>query len=172
MNTQQILDEVRRCGAALVIVDGRLKASPPDMLPADLKAAIRERAAEIKERLLADGGMGTTLPRVWQERNRWSDGARPPLPLHRCGALFCRTCHVLSPSAHRAGCDFKRFDPCGSRWFWLSAHGAIKCVGCSAPSDLALVEAWVLAHKTGEEGNGQEIPAEVLSLLQISAPIQ
>jgi hypothetical protein len=53
MNAQQILDEVRRCGAALVIIHGRLKASPPGVLPGDLKVAIRERAAEIKVRLLA-----------------------------------------------------------------------------------------------------------------------
>jgi hypothetical protein len=172
MNTQQILDEVRRCGAALVIVDGRLKASPPGMLPAELKAAIRERAAEIKERLLADGGMDETSPRVRQERNRWRDKPCQPMPLRRCGALVCRTCGAHSPSAHNGDCPAPPFDLCHSPWFWLSPHGAIKCVACSAPSDLALVEAWVLAHETGEVGHGERIPAEVLSLLHINGPIQ
>jgi hypothetical protein len=53
MNAQAILDEVRRRGASLLIVDGRLKVSPPGLLPDTLKAAIREQVAVIKSRLTA-----------------------------------------------------------------------------------------------------------------------
>ena len=52
MNAQEILVEVEKFGAALVVLDGKLKAMPPVVLPAYLKAAIRERASEIKAALL------------------------------------------------------------------------------------------------------------------------
>jgi len=94
------------------------------------------------------------------------------MPLRRCGALVCRSCHVLSPSPHREGCVFPRFEPCRSRWFWLSPYGAIKCVSCAAPADLELVEAWVLARETGEGDDGFGIPAEILSLLHVASPPQ
>jgi tubulysin polyketide synthase-like protein len=103
------------------------------------------------------------------ERNRWPEQPRPPLPLRRCCALVCRTCHLHSPTPHREDCASLFFEPCGSRWFWLSPHGAIKCVACAAPVDLTLVEAWVLARETGEGSDGYRIPAEILSLLHIRA---
>jgi hypothetical protein len=52
MNAQEILAEVEKFGATLVVLDGKLKATPPGVLPSDLKAAIRERAPEIKAALL------------------------------------------------------------------------------------------------------------------------
>jgi hypothetical protein len=51
MNADEILAEVRRCSVKLFVLDGRLKASPPGVLPAALKAAIREGALEIKSLL-------------------------------------------------------------------------------------------------------------------------
>ncbi len=61
----------------------------------------------------------------------------------------------------------------GSRWFWLSAHGAIKCVACApAPPDLELVEGWMLARETGERDDGRRIPAEILSPLHVASPLQ
>jgi hypothetical protein len=54
MNVEEIIVQVHRCGAALTVIDGRLKAAPPGVLPLELKAAIRERAAEIKARLAGD----------------------------------------------------------------------------------------------------------------------
>jgi hypothetical protein len=51
---------------------------------------------------------------------------------------------------------------CGSRWFWLSPHGAIKCVACNPPADLGLAEAWAIAR----EPDGR-IPGEILSLLHV-----
>ncbi len=52
MNAQEILAKVEKLGATLVVLDGKLKATPPGVLPSDLKAAIRERAPEIKAALL------------------------------------------------------------------------------------------------------------------------
>ena len=109
---------------------------------------------------LADGSRPLErYPRDW----------RAPMHLRRCGALICRACGALSPSPHREGCALPRFDSCRSRWFWLSPHGAIKCVACVAPADLGLVEAWVLARETGEGDDGYRIPAEILSLLRVGA---
>jgi hypothetical protein len=97
--------------------------------------------------------------------------AYPALPLRRCGSLVCRDCHAHSPGPHREGCLAPRFEPCRSRWFWLSPHRAIKCVACASPVDLALVEAWVLARETGE-GDGWRIPSEILMLLHVETPMQ
>jgi hypothetical protein len=51
---------------------------------------------------------------------------------------------------------------CGSRWYWLSPHGAIKCCVCNPPADLGLAEAWVMAR----ERDGR-IPGEILSALHL-----
>ena len=51
MNAGEILADVRRCGVELFVLDGRLKASSPGVLPAELKAVIREHAAEIRAAL-------------------------------------------------------------------------------------------------------------------------
>jgi hypothetical protein len=96
--------------------------------------------------------------------------AYPALPLHRCSAVTRRVCHAHSPGPHRKGCWAPRFEPCRSRWFWLTPHRAIKCVACARPADLALVEAWVLARETGEGDDGWRIPGEILSLLHIETP--
>jgi hypothetical protein len=97
---------------------------------------------------------------------------RAPIPLRRCGVLLCRTCHVHSPSPHKADCPLPRYDVCRSRWFWRSPHGAIKCIACAAPASLELVEGWVLARETGEGADGWRIPGEILSLLHVAGPPQ
>jgi hypothetical protein len=71
MNAQEILAEVEKFGATLVVLDGKLKATPPGVLPSDLKAAIRERAPEIKAALL-------TVPPP--TRPRFPMPAAPPGP--------------------------------------------------------------------------------------------
>ncbi len=46
-------------------------------------------------------------------------------------------------------------------------------VRCGAtPSDLGLVQAWVLARETGEGDDGWRIPGEILSLLYVMSPPQ
>jgi hypothetical protein len=107
-----------------------------------------------------------TPPSV-RDRQRWPDHACPPAPLRRCGSLVCLACHTHGPSPHREDCASPRFDPCPSPWFWLSSQGAIKCVACAAPADLALVQAWVLARAIGEEAHGIQVPDEILSLLRV-----
>ena len=94
------------------------------------------------------------------------------MPLRRYSALVCPTFHVHSPARHKPDCPFTRFEPCRSRWHWLSPHGAIKCVACETPADLTLVEAWVLARETSQGTNGFGIPGEILSLLHIASPTQ
>jgi hypothetical protein len=42
MNVQEIFAEARRHGVHLLVLDGKLKASPPGILPADLRSAIRK----------------------------------------------------------------------------------------------------------------------------------
>jgi len=81
-------------------------------------------------------------------------------PLRRCDAPICAPCGAHSPTPHRPDCAFPRYAPCGSRWWWLSVHGALKCVACSAPASLDLVRGWVLAP----EGDA---PGEVLSLMRL-----
>jgi hypothetical protein len=98
------------------------------------------------------------------ERNRWLGKIRKPLLLRRCGSLACRSCKVHSPSSHKGGCESLRFEPCRSRWFWLSPQGAIKCIACAPPDDLGLIEAWVLARDVSQGTDGF-VPSEVLSLL-------
>jgi hypothetical protein len=53
MNEDEILAQVQRCNVELFLLDGRLKACPPGVLPAELRAAIREKASEIKARFRA-----------------------------------------------------------------------------------------------------------------------
>jgi hypothetical protein len=106
------------------------------------------------------------------DRNRWPETARLPLPLQRCGSLVCPSCRVHSPSPHKSDCESPRFEACRSRWFWLSSHGAIKCVACAAPDNLGLIDAWVLARENGEGNDGFGIPSEVLSLLANSGSEQ
>jgi hypothetical protein len=98
--------------------------------------------------------------------------AYPALPLRRCGAMVCRDCHTHSSSPHREGCQTPRFEPCGSPWYWLSPYRAIKCVACEGPTNLSLVEGWVMARETGEGDDGWRIPGEILSLLHIATPMQ
>lgn len=48
MTPHEIISAVHRLGVVLAVVDGRLKASPPGLLPPELRSAIRERVAEVK----------------------------------------------------------------------------------------------------------------------------
>jgi len=45
-------------------------------------------------------------------------------------------------------------------------------VACAAPTDLGLVEAWVLARETDEGEDGWRIPGEILSLLHVMSALQ
>jgi hypothetical protein len=157
MSPHEIIAEARRCGAQLVVVDGRLKASPPGKLPEDLRAALRERVDEVKALLALE------VPELNLGPERFCE----PLPVRRCGALVRRICRVHSPSPHKPDCPLLRYEICRSRWYWLSPYRAIKCVGCETPTDLSIVEGWILGRETGEGEDGFGIPSEILSLLHI-----
>jgi len=156
VNVETLLADLSSRGIRLE-PDGLIVEPASKLTDAD-RALIRQHKAEILAMLTKS------------ERNRWPEAARRAMPLRRCGALVCPTCHVHSPSRHKHDCPFLRFEPCRSRWFWLSPHGAIKCVACESPADLALVEAWVLARDTGQGNDGFRIPGEILSLLHVASP--
>ena len=106
------------------------------------------------------------------ERDRWPECARPPMPLRRCGALVCRTCHAHGPSPHRVDCPLPRFDPCHSRWFWLSPHGAIKCVACAAAADLGWSKHGCRRARRARATMVGRFPVRFGPLLQMSSPPQ
>jgi hypothetical protein len=87
MNAEEILAKARRYGVELVVLDGRLKASPPGVLPADMKGAIREQASDIKARLLAtDQTEPPPAERPAEARATWPryvtpDSRNPLIPL-------------------------------------------------------------------------------------------
>ncbi len=202
MTAHEILAKVRGLGVRLVVIDGKLKATPPGLLPPDLKAAVRDRVDEIKARLsgaLESAPEAGSVNRPACPACHGTDLRVSPAgglvcgacgrflflhiepdatayastPLHRCGALVCSDCRIHSPSPHRETCRVPRLEPCGSRWFWLSPFRAIKCVACASPTDLSLVEAWVLApREAGEGDDGWRIPGEILSLLHVETPMQ
>jgi hypothetical protein len=158
---EDLISSFARRGIRLIPDGDGLAVEPASKLTDADRQKIRAKKAELIEFL-----------RRPPERNRWPEGARTATPLRRCGTLVCETCHAHSPSPHREDCANPRFDPCRSRWFWLSLCGALKCVACAGPSDHSLIEAWVLARETGEGEDGRRIPAEILSLLKVEAPPQ
>jgi hypothetical protein len=52
MTIEELIIEVRKCGAVPLLIDGKLKVTPPGKLPADLKDKLRQRADEIKALLV------------------------------------------------------------------------------------------------------------------------
>lgn len=63
-------------------------------------------------------------------------------------------------------CPSPLFEPCRSRWFWLSPYRAIERAACPAPADLGLVDAWILARQTGDGDDGCRILGEIFWLNQ------
>jgi hypothetical protein len=55
MTTREILDRVHERGVELLVINGKLKATPPGALPLELRAAVLERVAEIKAVIESDG---------------------------------------------------------------------------------------------------------------------
>jgi hypothetical protein len=79
--------------------------------------------------------------------------------LRQLSTSTSRHCHEPASHFHVRACR--------SRWFWLSPHGAIKCVASENPTDLSLVEGWILARETDEGPDGFGVPGEILSLLRM-----
>jgi hypothetical protein len=74
VNVSELLAQVRHAGAELLVVNGKLKATPPGRLPPDLRAVILERAADIKSYLRAEQA-AAEIGRVAR-----ADGWRPLTP--------------------------------------------------------------------------------------------
>jgi hypothetical protein len=162
MIASELLSDLTRRGVRL---EPRLHIeAPTGTLTSVEREALRLHKLDLL-RFLLDDNPSDAPTGLEPSHVRLPERPREPLPLRRCGALVCRTCDTLSPSTHREGCSFPRYDLCGSRWFWLSSHRAIKCISCSGTADLSLVDAWVLARE-------DSIPPEILSLVHVAGPEQ
>jgi hypothetical protein len=116
MNAERIVEQARKHGVRLAVFDGIIKASPPNTLPDDLKAAIREHALEVKAILATrrsrPGDPDPELAAAVAAVERAFPGARlvevkhgerPPAPCRWCrgrqfwrkadGPWVCQTCH-------------------------------------------------------------------------------
>jgi hypothetical protein len=122
MNALELLDQVRCLDAELIVVDGKLKASPPGVLPPALKAAIRDRAAEIKAHLCAE-----------QDRQTVPE----PEPERIIEATFTP---VSAPPAYNAA-EFPRCPVCGQVRYWLASGGRVLCgtKQCASASRFQLI---------------------------------
>jgi tubulysin polyketide synthase-like protein len=107
MNAQEILAQVHRLDAELIVVDGKLKASPPGVLPPELKAAIRDRAAEIKTHLRAEQDPSVAEP----EAERIIEATFSP---------------VSAPPAYKTA-EFPPCPVCGHVRYWLASDGRVLC---------------------------------------------
>jgi hypothetical protein len=89
MGAAEILRQAKKHGVRLAVFGGIIKASPPNVLPPELKAAIRQHAPEVKALLAA--------------RPTRPDDDRPAAPCRWCrgrafwrksgGPWTCQTCH-------------------------------------------------------------------------------
>ncbi|SRR5216684_3119226 len=103
MNIAEIFAAVEAVGARLVVIDGKLKATPRGALPVDLKAAILERIVEIKARLMTKPAAGLS------GGNTIIEMAFGPAPAARVAAPEMPECPV-----------------CGASRFWFSG-GFLRC---------------------------------------------
>jgi hypothetical protein len=107
VTTSEIFAEVAKAGARLVVVDGKLKATPPGLIQPDLKAAILERIVEIKARLL------DRAPRV-----------NAPIASPVIEATFTPT--QAPSSAPAVALEFPPCPVCGATRYWVS-RGFLRC---------------------------------------------
>jgi len=185
----QILARARELGIQLIAKGSVIGARPKGKTPPDLADAIRRHKAELLAYLAGEtkarlapppestcpqcGGRGplsrsglSGLLCLKCGRSFMIEPLTPgtpgmSTPLRRCDAPICATCGAHSPTPHRSDCAAPRYTPCGSRWWWLSVHDAIKCCACSAPATMDIVRGWLLAP------DGDAPPSEVLSLMRL-----
>jgi ribosomal protein L37AE/L43A len=84
----EIIRQAKRHGVRLAVFDGIIKASPPNTLPDDLKAAIREHAPEVKALLATRPARSDDRP---AEACRWCRGRE--FWRKADGPWTCQTCH-------------------------------------------------------------------------------
>ncbi len=166
MTAVGLVEALSARGIALCMADGRIGVQPAGRLSDQERALIRAHKSELLALLAKTAGGSPILREI------------AVLPPARCPVRGCpdHAGPVALPGASRPLERYPRdwrapmaLRPCscGSRWWWLSPHGAIKCCACNPPADLTLAEAWVMAR----ESDGR-IPGEILELLHARAPLQ
>jgi hypothetical protein len=73
----EIIRQARKHGVRLAVFDGIIKASPPNTLPDDLKAAIREHAPEVKALLTARSTRSERLTLPGVDPATWTRAVTP-----------------------------------------------------------------------------------------------
>jgi hypothetical protein len=166
MQPNEILAATRNFGLWLSAEGGTIIVRPKGATPPELAEAIRAHKSELLALLANTAGGPPILREI---------AALPPAPCPVRGCPEHGGPSVLSevsrpreryPRDWRAPMALWPCS-CGSRWWWLSGHGAIKCCTCNPPADLSIAEAWVLAR----EPDGR-IPGEILAALHVHAPRQ
>lgn len=121
MNVERIVEQARKHGVRLAVFDGIIKASPPNTLPPELKAAIREHAPEVRAILAT-------------RRSQPGDDPDPELAaavaaVERAfpGARLVEVKHGERPTAP---CRW-----CHGREFWRKSDGPWVCERCHPPVD-------------------------------------
>src|SRR5690242_6229805 len=100
MNVESLIADLSRRGIRLIAEGDSLIVEPASKLTNQNREFIRHHKPGILAKLAE------------LERNRWPAAYRHVMPLRRCGALVCPTCHVHSPSGHNQECIFQRFESC------------------------------------------------------------
>ncbi len=166
VNAVELVESLSARGVALCVAAGRIGVQPAGRLSDQERALIRAHKSELVALLASATGGPPVLREI---------AALPPAPCLVRGCPEHAGPYASSDGSRpleRYPSDWRVPMPlrpcsCGSRWFWLSLHGAIKCCACNPPADLSLAEAWVMARET----DGR-IPGEILSLLHVASPPQ
>jgi hypothetical protein len=101
----EIIEQAKKLGVRLAVFGGIIKASPPNTLPPELKAAIREHAPEVKALLATRQSRPGDRP---AEARRWCRGRR--FWRKPGGPWVCERCHPpITDPAER--CTLPGVDP-------------------------------------------------------------
>jgi hypothetical protein len=77
MNVERIVEQAESRGVRLVVLAGKLKATPSNALPPDLEAAIREHAPEVKALLTARRTRSERLTLPGADPATWTRAVTP-----------------------------------------------------------------------------------------------
>jgi len=77
LSATEIIEHARKLGVRLAVFDGIIKASPPNTLPEELKAAIREHAPEVRALLAARPARSERLTLPGVDPATWTRAVTP-----------------------------------------------------------------------------------------------